>query len=125
MNTSRAGSNMPCSRIQRRRARATSAHSVADERVQAIRSDVNLGPAGARNLAIAHSSGDLLAFLDADDLWEPTYLERQLGVLIALARELASLRRTEGRSQSYFCMNFFIAFLQNIFARGNFRERLR
>ena len=32
MNTSRAGSNMPCSRIQRRRARATSARSCSAAR---------------------------------------------------------------------------------------------
>src|SRR5580700_3587319 len=28
------------------------------------------------------------------------------------------------RSQNYFCVNFLIAFLQNIFASGIFRERL-
>ena len=45
-------------------------------RVKLARSERNLGPADARNLAIEHSSGELLAFLDADDLWLPEYLEQ-------------------------------------------------
>src|SRR4051812_49192629 len=42
-----------------------------------VRTEANAGPSAARNLAIEHSSGELLAFLDADDYWLPTYLERQ------------------------------------------------
>jgi glycosyltransferase involved in cell wall biosynthesis len=36
------------------------------------------GPYRARNLAASHSRGQWLAFLDADDLWLPGKLERQL-----------------------------------------------
>jgi glycosyltransferase involved in cell wall biosynthesis len=32
----------------------------------------------ARPLALAHSSGEFIAFLDSDDLWAPTKLERQV-----------------------------------------------
>jgi len=32
----------------------------------------------ARNLGVDHATGDLLAFLDADDTWAPDRLERQL-----------------------------------------------
>jgi glycosyltransferase involved in cell wall biosynthesis len=40
----------------------------------------NGGPARARNRAIRESSGEYVAFLDADDIWYPHKLERQMGV---------------------------------------------
>jgi glycosyltransferase involved in cell wall biosynthesis len=41
----------------------------------------NLGAGAARNRGLRHSSADLIAFLDADDLWRPQHLERQVDVL--------------------------------------------
>ena len=41
-------------------------------------SQKNGGPTAARNNAIRRSSGKLIAFLDSDDLWVPTKLERQV-----------------------------------------------
>jgi glycosyltransferase involved in cell wall biosynthesis len=38
----------------------------------------NTGPSGARNLAIRHSRGTYIAFLDSDDEWMPEFLARQI-----------------------------------------------
>ena len=48
-----------------------------DKRIRYIRSD-QLGQSRAKNLGIAMSQCEFVAFLDADDAWEPTKLEKQL-----------------------------------------------
>jgi glycosyltransferase involved in cell wall biosynthesis len=45
-----------------------------------ILSQPNRGAAAARNAGVAAASGELLAFLDADDLWSPDKLEEQVRV---------------------------------------------
>lgn len=53
---------------------------VAPTRMRAIY-QVNQGPSVARNAGVASAVGDLLAFLDADDLWLPAKLARQVQIL--------------------------------------------
>lgn len=55
-------------------------HAVVDGRVRVIRQD-NAGVAAARNAGWRSAASDLIAFVDADDLWAPTKIERQVAAL--------------------------------------------
>ncbi|MDO7885568.1 glycosyltransferase family A protein [Hymenobacter cheonanensis] len=41
----------------------------------------NLGSSASRNVGVHHSAGELIALLDADDVWLPTYLAAQVALL--------------------------------------------
>jgi glycosyltransferase involved in cell wall biosynthesis len=50
-----------------------------DSRIRVIgETKRSMGPSYGRNLGIAQASGEIVALLDADDLWQPDYLERRL-----------------------------------------------
>ncbi|MGB4655802.1 MAG: glycosyltransferase family 2 protein [Bacteroidales bacterium] len=51
------------------------------ERVRVLANPDNQGPGYSRNAGVTASSGDYLAFLDADDVWMPAHLE-SLGRLL-------------------------------------------
>jgi teichuronic acid biosynthesis glycosyltransferase TuaG len=71
-----------------------------DTRVRAIRLASNGGVAAARNAGIDASAGELVAFLDCDDVWLPRKLSAQIEVLEAqqeaVAVYSAYYRRTAG-----------------------------
>lgn len=52
-----------------------------DERIKVCALERNGGVACARNQALSQCGGDAIAFLDADDAWEPVKLERQIAFM--------------------------------------------
>ena len=49
-----------------------------DSRIKLFQNHGNLGAAASRNNALREAKGRWIAFLDSDDLWEPTKLEKQV-----------------------------------------------
>jgi GT2 family glycosyltransferase len=75
---------------------------VSDPRVKFI-TQKNQGSAAARNKGIAIAQGEYIALLDADDLWKPSKLEKQVGFLdenpsIALVDTWVVLIDEDGKS---------------------------
>jgi glycosyltransferase involved in cell wall biosynthesis len=58
----------------------------------------NRGPASSRNAAVKESTGLIIAFLDQDDIWYPTYLKAQYERVI----------RSNPKSYSICYFNFFV-----------------
>lgn len=56
--------------------------SADDNRIKVINQQ-NKRLGGARNTGIKNSTGEWLAFLDSDDLWEPAKLEKQIQIVKA------------------------------------------
>jgi glycosyltransferase involved in cell wall biosynthesis len=52
------------------------AQTVKDDRIRFIEHPVNKGLSASRNTGIKNASSDYVAFLDADDLWKPQFLEK-------------------------------------------------
>jgi GT2 family glycosyltransferase len=65
----------------------TQSLATADKRIRYF-AQPNGGQAAARNKGLREARGDLVAFLDADDLWLPQKLESQLTVLEAMNVDL-------------------------------------
>lgn len=56
--------------------------SNADKRVKLIKNEKNIGPALTRNIALEEAKGRFIAFLDSDDIWEQTKLEKQVSFML-------------------------------------------
>jgi glycosyltransferase involved in cell wall biosynthesis len=56
--------------------------SYKSDKIRYLRHEVNRGCSAACNSCIAAATGDLIAFLDSDDLWKPDKVERQVDFLL-------------------------------------------
>lgn len=63
--------------------------SFKDERIKFLISDKNKGAGNARNLSLKEAKGRFITFLDADDFWEPNFLEEMVGFMKSNNVELA------------------------------------
>lgn len=70
-----------------------SAVAGADPRVCLLEMGENGGAAAARNNSLSHARGRFVAYLDSDDLWRPTKLERQVSFM-------------EGRGAAFSCASY-------------------
>jgi teichuronic acid biosynthesis glycosyltransferase TuaG len=52
-----------------------------DTRIRPLQNEKNMGVSATRNRGIEIASGDWIAFLDSDDMWEPSKLEKQFKVV--------------------------------------------
>lgn len=57
------------------------AERTGDTRIRLIHQPSNMGAARARNRGLAEARGRYIAYLDADDLWMPEKLERELAFM--------------------------------------------
>ena len=71
------------------------AHAALDSRIRLVRQK-NGGVAAARNRGIEEAAAGLVAFVDADDLWAPEKIEKQIAAL-RIEKQVAALRK-EGPS---------------------------
>ena len=52
-----------------------------DHRIKIVRLEENVGVSNARNKGVSLASAPQITFLDADDWWEPTFLEEMAGLI--------------------------------------------
>lgn len=56
--------------------------TIVSNRIKIIQHQKNKGLSASRNTGIQNSNSDYIAFLDADDLWKPNYLEKLYSLII-------------------------------------------
>lgn len=60
---------------------------INDSRIIIYKNEVNSGAAHSRNVGISKATGEYIAFLDSDDLWMTTKLEKQLNFMVENSKD--------------------------------------
>ena len=60
-----------------------------DPRIKVFQADKNGGAGHARNISLENATGRYITFLDADDFWEPNFLEEMVSFMKSEKAELA------------------------------------
>lgn len=77
-----------------------SAYRRRDSRIRLIPQRTNQGAAGARNLGLDQARGELIAFIDSDDVWHPDKTAKQIAAMDRMHADLSYTgyeRLREGR----------------------------
>lgn len=117
--------------------------------IRYVRTPVNSGNAVARNTCLREAQSDLVAWLDADDYWEPDHVATVAGLLerfpeagaafgavrlVGAARGVATPRIPEGPPVDFFWESFWrtpgpqmaaVARRESMVAIGGYDERMR
>lgn len=54
-----------------------------DERIRFIRLEQNAGVSAARNVGLEHATGDIITYLDSDNIWDSDFLKIMVNALVA------------------------------------------
>lgn len=84
-----------------------------EDRIEFYLHEENKGGSAARNTGIDAASGEYIAFLDSDDTWEPTKLEKQIDLLERRDDEWVAAYCDFRQTRS----NSFVEFIDNIARR--------
>lgn len=94
------------------------AFTARDPRIKLIKRSWNAGPAVTRNRAISCSKGHYIAFLDADDTWYPSKLEKQIRFMQSkdIALSYTSYRRVheDGRELGFINAPEFVTYFDTL-----------
>lgn len=104
--------------------------AIVPDKLRVLRLERNVGPSEARNRGVDLARGQFVAFLDSDDYWKPTKLEKQIEAILAFENPFAAVcttkvlvvggARTEIRPQRAICSGEDMG--EYLFLQGGFGQ---